>query len=509
MLAKVGQWNVIHRCCLGQSSKLFLNKGEKKMYLAENLIEKWGPVLNHESLPEIKDHYKKTLTAVLLENQEKAIREERAAQQGFLTELGPPTTATQSAADGTAAGFSGSAEAPVAGYDPIMISLVRRAVPQLIAYDICGVQPMTGPTGLIFAMKSTYTDQGANHGGEFGTTDATEALFNEANPTHSSAGTGTTAVAAEGTDPFAVADGTNPYGTVDSDGAQDEGASAYTQGEGDVGTGMHTKAAEELGGTDANQFREMSFSIEKEAVTAKSRALKAEYTTELAQDLKAVHGLDAETELANILSTEILAEINREIVRLVNIVAKRGAQVNTATKGIFDLDKDSNGRWSVEKFKGLLFQIERDANTIAIDTRRGRGNMIITSPDVASALSMAGVLDYNPAIQNTIDSDVASSSFAGVLNGKYQVYVDPYFINPGKVQSSEYYTMGYKGSSPYDAGLFYCPYVPLQMVRATGEDTFQPKIGFKTRYGIVANPFTSISRDQNVYYRKVKVDNLM
>ena len=253
----------------------------------------------------------------------------------------------------------------------------------------------------------------------------------------------------------------------------------------------------------------MAFSIDKVTVTAKSRALKGEYSLELAQDLKAVHGLDAETELANILSTEILAEINREIVRLVNIVAKPGAQVNTASAGTFDLDKDSNGRWSVEKFKGLLFQIERDANTIAIDTRRGRGNIIITSPDIASALSMAGVLDYNPAIQNTIDSDVATSSFAGVLNGKYQVYVDPYFINPGGVQSSEYYTMGYKGSSPYDAGLFYCPYVPLQMVRAMGEQTFQPKIGFKTRYGVVANPFTSLTRDDNVYYRKVKVDNLM
>jgi len=488
------------------------------MYLAENLIEKWGPVLNHESLPEIKDHYKKTLTAVLLENQEKAIREERAAQMGFLSEAGAVTTTTGSGTtgDGTPAGFSGGAQAPVAGYDPIMISLVRRAVPQLIAYDICGVQPMTGPTGLIFAMKSTYTDQGDNSGGEFGTTDATEALFNEAITGHSGADTGDTVAGVDNstaisTDPFATDPaGSAPYGTNAQPGdtpAQsdiNEDASVYT-----FDGAMQTQKAEALGTAADSHFREMSFSIEKEAVTAKSRALKAEYTTELAQDLKAVHGLDAETELANILSTEILAEINREIVRLVNIVAKRGAQINTATPGIFDLDKDSNGRWSVEKFKGLLFQIERDANTIAIDTRRGRGNMIITSPDVASALSMAGVLDYNPAIQNTIDSDVASSSFAGVLNGKYQVYVDPYFINPGSVQSSEYYTMGYKGSSPYDAGVFYCPYVPLQMVRATGEDTFQPKIGFKTRYGIVANPFTSLTRDANVYYRKVKVDNLM
>ena len=479
------------------------------MYLAENLIEKWGPVLNHESLPEIKDHYKKTLTAVLLENQEKAIREERAAQMGFLSEAGAVTTTTGSGTtgDGTPAGFSGGAQAPVAGYDPIMISLVRRAVPQLIAYDICGVQPMTGPTGLIFAMKSTYTDQGTAAAA------ATEALWNEAITSHSGGGAvtdGAGNVASEGAanagsadygaDPFATAYGTDDTAYSDTGNLADVTPSG----------GMQTTDAEQLGGADPpGHFREMSFSIDKTSVTAKSRALKAEYTTELAQDLKAVHGLDAETELANILSTEILAEINREIVRLVNIVAKRGAQVNTATKGVFDLDKDSNGRWSVEKFKGLLFQIERDANTIAIDTRRGRGNMIITSPDIASALSMAGVLDYNPAIQNTIDSDVASSSFAGVLNGKYQVYVDPYFINPGSVQSSEYYTMGYKGSSPYDAGVFYCPYVPLQMVRATGEDTFQPKIGFKTRYGIVANPFTSLTRDANVYYRKVKVDNLM
>jgi len=483
------------------------------MYLAENLIEKWGPVLNHESLPEIKDHYKKTLTAVLLENQEKAVREQRSAEMGFLSEAGAPTTGTGGAgyADTTAAGFSGGADTPVAGYDPIMISLVRRAVPQLIAYDICGVQPMTGPTGLIFAMKSTYTDQGTAAAA------ATEALWNEAITSHSGGGAvtdGAGNVASEGAanagsadygaDPFATAYGTDDTAYSDTGNLADVTPSG----------GMQTTDAEQLGGADPpGHFREMSFSIEKTSVTARSRALKAEYTTELAQDLKAVHGLDAETELANILSTEILAEINREIVRLINVVAKYGATVNTVSAatggGTFDLDKDSNGRWSVEKFKGLLFQIERDANSIAIDTRRGRGNMMITSPDVASALSMAGVLDYNPAIQNTIDSDVATSSFAGVLNGKYQVYVDPYFINPDGKQSFEYYTMGYKGSSPYDAGVFYCPYVPLQMVRATGEDTFQPKIGFKTRYGVVANPFTSLIRDKNVYYRKVKVTNLM
>ena len=448
------------------------------MYLADNLIEKWAPVLNHESLPEIKDRYKRTITSILLENQEKAIREQRSAEQGFLTET---TTTTQSGAGGAGAGFSGGAAdaGPVAGYDPIMISLVRRAAPQLIAYDICGVQPMTGPTGLIFAMKSNYTNQSG-----------AEALHSEALIGHSSSGHDT-----GDNDPPAVG-GANPGGT-------DPFAGAY-----DTGTGMATQDGEALG-TGTTQFREMSFSIEKTSVTAVTRALKAEYTTELAQDLKAVHGLDAETELANILSTEILAEINREIVRLVNHVAKAGAQVNTASPGEFDLDKDSNGRWSVEKFKGLLFQIERDANAIAIDTRRGRGNMIITSPDIASALSMAGVLDYNPALQNDLNSDVATSSFAGVLNGKYQVYVDPYFINPGTSQANEYYTMGYKGASPYDAGLFYCPYVPLQMVRAMGENTFQPKIGFKTRYGVVSNPFTSIGADANVYYRKVKVSNLM
>ena len=468
------------------------------MYLAENLIEKWAPVLNHESLPEIKDHYKRTLTAVLLENQEKAIREQRSAEQGFLVEntsTGSNLAGAQGAGTGQA-GFSGGADAsPVAGYDPIMISLVRRAAPQLIAYDVCRVQPMTGPTGLIFAMKSNYTQQGGD-----------EALWDEARTSHSSAGTsgGATGGANAGTDPFAVdGSGDSTYGT---------GASPYPEADADPNTaasgGMGTEVGEALG-TGGDEFREMSFSIEKTSVTARTRALKAEYTTELAQDLKAIHGLDAETELANILSTEILAEINREIIRLINVVAKPGAQVNTASGGTFDLDKDSNGRWSVEKFKGLLFQIERDANTIAIDTRRGRGNIIITSPDVASALSMAGVLDYNPAIQNTIDSDVSTGAFAGVLNGKYQVYVDPYFINPGATQSSEYYTMGYKGSSPYDAGLFYCPYVPLQMVRAMGENTFQPKIGFKTRYGVVANPFTSLVRDDNVYYRKVKVDNLM
>ena len=460
------------------------------MYLAENLIQKWAPVLNHESLPEIKDPYKKTVTAIMLENQEKAIREERAADQGFLTEDAPTTNmgggAVGAGSGGGTGGYSGTAAAagPVAGYDPIMISLVRRAMPQLIAYDICGVQPMTGPTGLIFAMKSTYNTPGGD-----------EALFDEARTGQSATNDAATVNDNSG--------GGDPFSTAD------DAAGAYTS----TG-GMSTSAAETLGDGTDNHFREMSFSIEKSAVTAKSRALKAEYTTELAQDLKAVHGLDAETELANILSTEILAEINREVVRMININAVLGAQTNTVASagngagGEFDLDKDSNGRWSVEKFKGLLFQIERDANAIAIQTRRGRGNIILTSPDVASALSMAGVLDYNPAIQNSIDSDVTTNSFAGTLNGKYKVYVDPYFVSNTTAQTHEYYTMGYKGASPYDAGVFYCPYVPLSMVKALGENSFQPKIGFKTRYGIVDNPFVEVST-ANPYYRKVKVTNLM
>jgi hypothetical protein len=472
------------------------------MYLAENLIQKWAPVLNHESLPEIKDPYKRTITAVMLENQEKAIREERAAEQGFLVEA-PPTTSMGAGGAGAGSGggtggYSGTAAAagPVAGYDPIMISLVRRAMPQLIAYDICGVQPMTGPTGLIFAMKSTYDTPSSGK----------EALFDEAlvqQSSNSSAGTVADPNLGGG-DPFA----TGGYGndTPDDTGTGEDETSS--------GSGMTTQKAETLGDGADNHFREMSFSIEKSAVTAKSRALKAEYTTELAQDLKAVHGLDAETELANILSTEILAEINREIVRMINVNAKLGAQTNTVasagagTGGEFDLDKDSNGRWSVEKFKGLLFQIERDANAIAIQTRRGRGNIILTSPDVASALSMAGVLDYNPAIQNSIDSDVTTNSFAGTLNGKYKVYVDPYFVSNTAAQTHEYYTMGYKGASPYDAGVFYCPYIPLQMVKAMGENSFQPKIGFKTRYGIADNPFVT-NPAENPYYRKVKVTNLM
>jgi len=363
---------------------------------------------------------------------------------------------------GVALGGAGT-NANMAGYDPVLIALVRRAAPQLIAYDIAGVQPMTQPTGLIFAMKSKYTSQAG-----------AEALFNEADTDFS--GTGTHA-------------GSNP---VDG---------TYT-----TGTGITTANAEDLGGATA--FNQMAFSIEKTTVTAQTRALKAEYTVELAQDLKAVHGLDAEGELSNILSSEIQAEINREVVRTVYAAAKVGAEVNTATAGTFDMDVDSNGRWSVEKFKGLMFQIEREANAIAQTTRRGRGNFIICSSDVASALAMAGVLDYTPALagNNGLNVDESSTTFAGVLNGKYKVYVDPYSANQS---ASQFFVVGYKGSSAFDAGLFYCPYVPLQMVRAVDPSTFQPKIGFKTRYGMVANPFTSLSSGTNIYYRKVKVTNLM
>ena len=441
------------------------------MYLTENLQEKWQPVLEHPDLPKIGDSYKRAVTTVILENQEKAVREDRS----FMTEAAP-ANATGSSVD---------------NWDPVLISLVRRAMPNLIAYDICGVQPMTGPTGLIFAMKSRYSTQGG-----------TEALFDEADSDFSAED------AASNTGSPSAHSGSNPATLNDS-----PSAGTYT-----TGTSMTTAEAETLGdGTD--EFAEMAFSIDKVTVTAKSRALKAEYTMELAQDLKAIHGLDAETELANILSSEILAEINREVVRTIYTTAKSGAQVNTTTAGIFDLDTDSNGRWSVEKFKGLLYQLERDANAIGQQTRRGKGNIIICSADVASALQMAGVLDYAPALATNLNVDDTGNTFAGVLNGKFKVYVDPYSAN---VSASQFYVAGYKGSSPYDSGIFYCPYVPLQMVRAVGQDSFQPKIGFKTRYGMVQNPFATTrgtgvldvsgavgSDDQNVYYRRVLVNNIM
>jgi len=446
------------------------------MFQTEHLQEKWQPVLQHPDLPEISDSYKRAVTTVILENQEKALKEDRA----FLSEAAP-TNSTGSAVD---------------NWDPILISLVRRSMPNLIAYDICGVQPMTGPVGLIFAMRSRFISQAG-----------AEALADEALPGGQGKSNQNAAGTIGGGDVGATE--TNPAVLNDS-----PSAGTYTSA-----TGQTTAQGEALGdNSSTNVFAEMAFSIEKHTVTAVTRALKAEYSMELAQDLKAIHGLDAETELANILSAEILAEINREVVRNIYVSAVAGAQVNTTTAGIFDLDTDSNGRWSVEKFKGLLFQVERDANAVGQQTRRGKGNMILCSADVASALQMSGVLDYTPALSNNLNVDDTTTTFAGVLNGRYKVYVDPYAAN---VAASQYYVVGYKGTSPYDAGMFYCPYVPLQMVRAVGEHTFQPKIGFKTRYGIAANPFhtgtvaasaegaISISSATNKYYRKVKVTNLM
>jgi len=412
-------------------------------------------------------------------------------ERGLVTEAAPTNSL-----GGT--GFSGGSTAtgPVAGFDPVLISLIRRSMPKLIAYDICGVQPMTGPTGLIFAMRSTKgTNRDINNS-------AVETFFNEVDTEHSSEN-----------DSNGLASNTQ---TGSNPGLLADGAGQYTIG----GQGMTTAQSEALGDAANNHFNEMGFSIEKVTVTAKSRALKAEYSLELAQDLKAVHGLDAESELANILSTEVLAEINREVVRTVYKIARPGAQNNTATAGTFDLDVDSNGRWSVEKFKGLLFQIERDANAIAQRTRRGKGNMILCSADVASALTMAGVLDYTPALNANLNVDDTGNTFAGTLQGKYKVYIDPYAANltaANATGGNQYYVAGYKGSSPYDAGLFYCPYVPLQMVRAVGENSFQPKIGFKTRYGMVANPFAEgltqgvgrLYPSTNRYYRRVKVTNLM
>src|SRR5210317_1191460 len=455
------------------------------MFLSESIQQKWQPVLDHPDLPEVKDAYKRAVTSMVLENQEKALKEDAA----FLSEAAP----------------SNATGASIQNWNPILISLVRRAMPNLIAYDIAGVQPMSGPTGLIFAMRSRYASQSG-----------TEALFDEADTDFSGRN-----AAGSSVDGFSstAQTGENPAVLNDSIGT----STGYT-----TGTGMTTAAAEALGDASGNAFAEMAFSIEKSTVTARSRALKAEYTMELAQDLKAIHGLDAETELSHILSAEILAEINREVVRTVYRTAEVGAAdndnsnaaINTTTAGIFDLDTDSNGRWSVERFKGLMFQLERDANTIAQRTRRGKGNIIICSSDVASALQMAGVLDYAPALNNNLNVDDTGNTFAGVLNGRFKVYIDPYSANQAAAQ---YFIVGYKGTSPYDAGMFYCPYVPLQMVRAVGQDTFQPKIGFKTRYGLVANPFAQTgaqsgaasavndagSANSNRYYRRVKVANIM
>jgi len=426
-----------------------------------DLVKKWSPILDHADLAPIKDEHRRQVTAVLLENQERAQIEERHA----LFE-----TPANAGGLGIAMGSAGAASNTVAGFDPVLISLVRRAAPAMIAYDMMGVQPMTQPTGLIFAMKSRYTSQ-----------NGAEALFNEADTDF--AGTGVHAG--------------NP------------GAPGAT-----TGTGRTAQSAEAQGSASGDPFNQMAFSIERTSVTARSRALRAEYSVELAQDLKAVHGLDAEAELSKILSDEILAEINREVVRTVYRVARPGAQIGTATAGVFDLDVDSNGRWSVEKFKGLLFQIEREANAIYQETRRGRGNFIVCSADVASALAMAGVLDYAPALSTNLTVDEASNTFAGVLNGKYKVYVDPFAANQTPEQ---FLLVGYKGTSAFDAGAFYCPYVPLQLFRAMDPNTFQPKLAFRTRYGMVANPFSQgggavtadLVTDADVYYRKIRVTNIL
>ena len=465
------------------------------MFNAEQLQEKWNPLLEHDGIDPIKDNHRKAVTAVLLENQERFLSEEKQ----FLSE-GPTMSV---GANGYQSGAT--ATGPVAGFDPVLISLIRRSMPNLVAYDLAGVQPMNAPTGLIFAMRSRYVDD-TNADRRLGT----EALFNE--PDSGFSGQSSSNTQTEGWTSAATGLGTTAQSGTNP-GALNPSTSA-TQVAYDVGQGMRTDNAENLGSTAADQFNEMAFSIEKVTVTAKSRALKAEYSLELAQDLKAIHGLNAEAELANILSTEILAEINREVIRTIYKVAETGAQVNVASAGTFNLDVDSNGRWSVEKFKGLLFQIERDANAIAQRTRRGKGNIILCSADVASALTMAGVLDYTPALNANLNVDDTGNTFAGVINGKYRVYIDPFAANSAATQ---YYVIGYKGSSPYDAGLFYCPYVPLQMVRAVGQDTFQPKIGFKTRYGMVENPFSqgttqgsgTLTVNANRYYRRVSVANLM
>jgi hypothetical protein len=453
------------------------------MFGGQNLIEKWSPVLDVEG--GIGDKLKRSVTATVLENTEKALAEERGQQQ-FMTEAAP----VNATSGGTGA---------INNWDPILISLVRRAMPNLIAYDIAGVQPMSGPTGLIFAMKSKYNDN-ANR------VSATEALFNEANTAYSSSSfngnTGTPKNGAQGADSSSLVSGALTDTDVTPNVADEFG----------FGGGMTTAEAEALGDSATNAFGEMSFTIEKATVTAKSRALKAEYTMELAQDLKAVHGLDAETELANILSTEILAEINREMIRTINSRAKLGAQQSDLTAaGIFDLDTDADGRWSVEKYKGLLVQIQREANVIARETRRGKGNFIICASDVAAALAASGMLDYTPALASNagLNVDDTGNTFAGTITGGIKVYIDPY-------ASVNYLTVGYRGTNAYDAGIFYCPYVPLTMVRAVGENNFQPKIGFKTRYGMVANPFVGTTAGSDVgaarsnqYYRIMRVDNIL
>jgi len=483
------------------------------MFNSKALTEKWNPVLGHEGAGAIKDNYRKAVTAVLLENTEKALREER----GMINEAS--NTVGAIGPDGLSGAGLGSQTGGLAGFDPVMISLIRRAMPNLVAYDICGVQPMSGPTGLIFAMKSHYQSRNAD-----GLRGGPEALYNEPDSNFSASTAGAPDPANPNTTGYGAAgDAVDPLGTVNPSNPDanpgllnDTPVGTYERGE----RGIARETAEVLG-SGTTLFNEMSFSIERTSVQARTRALKAEYTLELAQDLKAIHGLDAEQELANLLSSEILAEINREVVRTVYTIAKPGAQSNVANKGVFDLDVDSNGRWSVEKFKGLMFQVERDANAIAQQTRRGKGNFIITSADVASALAMSGTLDYSSGLggaggPSIGEVDDTGNLLVGTMNGRIKVYVDPYSAN---VSDKHFYVVGYKGSSPYDAGLFYCPYVPLQMLRSIDPNTFQPKIGFKTRYGMVSNPFVEsaagvpdaeqLTASKNQYYRRVLVTNLM
>src|SRR5210317_93000 len=485
------------------------------MYNAQQLIEKWSPLLDAEGVDPIKDSHRRATTAVLLENQERFLREQAAFENGTSILTESPTNSGNAAGASGAFGSGSAAAGPTAGFDPVLISLIRRSMPNLVAYELAGVQPMNGPTGLIFAMRSRYTNQSG-----------TEAFFDEPDSAFSANVAGGTSTQGDYTgatdDGLAVGFGSTATQRGTNPGILEGTASDAVQAQYSLGQGMATGDSEALGDGNGTNFNEMAFSIEKVTVTAKSRALKAEYSMELAQDLRAIHGLNAEAELANILSSEILAEINREVIRTVYKIAKPGAQANVATSGTFDLDVDSNGRWSVEKFKGLIFQIERDANAIAQRTRRGKGNMILCSADVASALTMAGVLDYTPALNANLNVDDTGNTFAGVLAGKYRVYIDPYSANStaanaASTSGNQYYVVGYKGSSPYDAGLFYCPYVPLQMVRAVGENNFQPKIGFKTRYGLVANPFAEgttgglgrLKVNANRYYRRVAVRNLM
>jgi len=451
------------------------------MFLAEELQQKWKPILEHEDLPQIKDSHRRGVTAVLLENTERALREGHQYTRASLLSEGSIPANAMGASSSTAS------DGAIDTFDPVLISLVRRAMPNLIAYDICGVQPMTGPTGLIFAMRARYTSQSG-----------TETFYNEVNTAFGTVASGANTLGQKHVGGYP---GNTTTGT----------ANLAEDGIYNFGSGMSTAQSEALGTTGNTAIPQMAFSIEKVSVTAKSRALKAEYTMELAQDLKAIHGLDAETELSNILTSEILAEINREVVRTIAVTAQQGADTGTTTAGRFDLDVDANGRWSVEKFKGLMFQVEREANQIAKNTRRGKGNIVICSSDVASALQMAGVLDYAPALNsNALNVDDTGNTFAGVLNGRMRVYIDPY-------ATGNYMVIGYKGASAFDAGLFYCPYVPLQMVRAVDQDSFQPKIGFKTRYGMVANPFAegatagagALTKDSNVYYRRVLVDNIL